>query len=346
MMDADTTGIEPDFALIKYKKLIDGSTMQIVNQSVHPALQHLKYSAAEIETITNHILNTGYVSGCSTLKPEHHNIFACALGPNVIHYKDHMLMMAAVQPFISGAISKTINLPADVTVEEIEDIYVYGWRLGLKNLALYRDGCKAEQVLHTSLEDKDKKTPTIQAPPAARRLKLPQQRRGTTTSFRIDGCEGYVRTGEFPDGSLGEIFVDVSKQGSTLSGLMDVFAISVSLGLQHGVPLEVYVEKFTSQKFAPAGITKDPDFRMVKSLPDYIFRRLAADYLADDVRHGLNIKTTKERTAEVDTETVKETISKTYTHVDAPLCTTCGVAMRTAGSCFCCEECGVTSGCS
>jgi len=348
MMDADTTGIEPDFSLVKFKKVVDGSLMKIVNQSVPIALKRLGYSEIEQYEIAKHIHDTGSAVRAPHLKREHVSVFDCAVGDNAISYHGHLKMMAAVQPFLSGAISKTINLPNNISVEEIEEIYVIGNEFGLKNLALYRDGCKAEQVLHTNInidEDKGKDKPNVVSV-KAQRVKLPKQRRGTTTSFNVDGCEGYIRTGEFPDGSLGEVFIDVSKQGSTLSGLMDVFAISVSLGLQHGVPLEAYVEKFISQKFAPAGMTTDPDFSIAQSLPDYIFRRLAADYLGEQTRHSIGVKTNKERVLELDTlQEYKELDSKQKLS-DAPICNTCGVAMRAAGSCFCCEECGATSGCS
>jgi len=322
--------------------------MKIVNQSVPIALKRLGYSEIEQYEIAKHIHDTGSAVRDPHLKREHVSVFNCAVGDNAISYHGHLKMMAAVQPFLSGAISKTINLPNNISVEEIEEIYVIGNEFGLKNLALYRDGCKAEQVLHTNIntdEDKGKDKPNVVSV-KAQGVKLPKQRRGTTTSFNVDGCEGYIRTGEFPDGSLGEVFIDVSKQGSTLSGLMDVFAISVSLGLQHGVPLEAYVEKFISQKFAPAGMTTDPDFSIAQSLPDYIFRRLAADYLGEQTRHSIGVKTNKERVLELDTlQEYKELDSKQKLS-DAPICNTCGVAMRAAGSCFCCEECGATSGCS
>lgn len=349
MMDSDTTGIEPDLSLIKIKKMVDGGSMKIVNQSVPIALKALGYSTSEANEICEFVYANNSVKNSPHLKQEHYKVFQCALGDDSIHYLDHIKMLAAIQPFISGSSSKTINMPENTTVEEIKSAYILGWKLGLKNLAIYRDNCKVNQPLNA--EKKDKKESKEVKPAPATRKKLPKQRRGTTTSFNIDGCNGYIRTGEFQDGSLGEIFLDVSKQGSTLSGIMDAFAISVSLGLQHGVPLREYVSKFLNQNFTPNGITSDPDFTYAKSLVDYIFKRLAVDYLDKEERDRLHIKTKSEKIAELDSkETAKESKPVVEKEVrkaqDTPLCVNCGVGMRSAGSCFVCEECGLTSGCS
>ena len=388
LMDCDTTGIEPDLALIKYKKLVGGGSMAIVNQTVPRALRKLGYAEEQVEAIVEYIAQHNSVKGAPALREEHYEVFQCAMGDNTIHYMGHLRMMAAAQPFLSGAISKTVNMPEEVTVEDVEQVYAEGWRLGLKAVAIYRDNCKVGQPL--SAEKGDKGTDVvhtdtgadIQIEQAPVRKRLPKVRPATTTSFRIADLEGYLTAGSYPDDGLGEIFVKVSKQGSTLSGVMDAFAIAVSLGLQYGVPLEAFVSKFTNSIFEPNGLTDDPDVRFAQSLVDYLFRRLAIDHLDDETRHALGVKTTAERTAEVNGQPLPAPAPKApaaatngdsapaatapaapapapapragsglaltpgMASLDAPYCSTCGVRMRPAGSCFACESCGTTSGCS
>ncbi|MCA1841158.1 MAG: vitamin B12-dependent ribonucleotide reductase, partial [Actinobacteria bacterium] len=360
LMDADTTGIEPDLALVKTKKLLGGGTMKIVNQRVPAALKRLGHAPEEISQIVAFISENNSVKGAPFVKKEHYAVFDCAMGEAPIHYMGHVKMMSAVQPFLSGAISKTVNMPEDASVEEIEGLYIEGWKMGLKNLAIYRDNCKVAQPLSadkkkTAIESKSQSV-VDQTKPVRRRL--PRKRNAKTMSFKVADCDGYVMAGEYPDtGELGEIFLKVAKQGSTLSGVMDAFAIAISIGLQYGVPLKAYVDKFINMRFEPAGITDDPDFRIASSIMDYIFRRLAADYLTESEREAVNIKTTAERQASLDGGVPIKTNGHT-THdggtfeivekvkVDGPLCYTCGVEMRPAGSCFVCESCGTTSGCS
>ncbi|MCV2488385.1 vitamin B12-dependent ribonucleotide reductase [Geodermatophilus sp. YIM 151500] len=397
MMDCDTTGIEPDFSLVKYKKLVGGGSMQIVNQTVPRALKSLGYQGEQIEAIVEYIAEHGHVVDAPSLRPEHYEVFDCAMGERAISPMGHVRMMAAVQPFISGAISKTVNMPESATVEDVENIYFQGWKLGLKALAIYRDNCKVGQPLSDAKAKKaDAKAaggasaaPTALSHPVRKRL--PKKRTSVTTSFSVAGAEGYMTAGMYEDGSLGEVFLKLGKQGSTLAGVMDAFSISLSIALQHGVPLETYIQKFTNMRFEPAGMTDDPDIRIAQSVMDYIFRRLALDHLPVEKRATLGIFTAEERAAqvagygtsastgtvveeeEVDLEAlrgsapteaparpepkadkpVKEAHSSaellelvTGTATDAPLCMTCGTKMRPAGSCYVCEGCGSTSGCS
>ena len=289
MMDCDTTGIEPDLALTKAKKLVGGGTMFIVNQTVPRALRNLGYTAAEIDKIVDYIDEHKTILGAPAFKAEHLPVFACSMGDNTIHYMGHIRMMGAVQPFISGAISKTANMPEEATVEDVEKVYLESWRLGLKAVALYRDNCKVGQPLSTQKEagadaasavgaqiERIVETVIVQEPV---RQKLPRTRAAKTFSFRVADCHGYVTVGEYEDGRPGELFLQVAKQGSTLAGIMDAFAISVSHGLQYGVPLEAFVEMFTNMRFEPAGMTDDPDIRFATSLVDYIFRRMAVEYM-------------------------------------------------------------------
>ena len=401
MMDCDTTGIEPDFSLVKFKKLVGGGSMQIVNQTVPRALKSLGYQEEQIEAIVEFIAEHGHVVNAPSLRPEHYEVFDCAMGERAISPMGHVRMMAAVQPFISGAISKTVNMPESASVEDVANIYFQGWKLGLKALAIYRDNCKVGQPLSggKGKNDGTKAEATVEAAaPAALshpvRKRLPKKRTSVTTSFSVAGAEGYMTAGMYEDGSLGEVFLKLGKQGSTLAGVMDAFSIAISLALQHGVPLETYISKFTNMRFEPAGMTDDPDIRIAQSVMDYIFRRLALDHLPVETRAGLGIFTAEERAAqvsgsygtsasagtvveeEVDLEelrgsapietakvaekvtpqgpkSVKEAHSSaellelvTGTATDAPLCMTCGTKMRPAGSCYVCEGCGSTSGCS
>jgi ribonucleoside-diphosphate reductase alpha chain len=401
MMDCDTTGVEPDFSLVKFKKLVGGGSMQIVNQTIPRALRKLGYAEETVEAIVEYISEHGHVVDAPGLKPEHYEVFDCAMGERAITPMGHVRMMAAVQPFISGAISKTVNMPESATVEEVEEIYFQSWKMGIKALAIYRDNCKVGQPLsggkgaNEGTDSNVKATLGDVAELAHRpvRKRLPRTRTSKTISFSVAGAEGYMTAGEYEDGTLGEVFIKVSKQGSTLAGVMDAFSISISLGLQYGVPLEAYVSKFTNMRFDPAGLTDDADIRMAQSIMDYIFRRLALHYMSFDERSVFGIYTAEERTRQLETgsyeavateaeaaveaetmaqsvpvETVApeadvvEAVAKpapreahssaelleqiTGTASDSPMCMTCGVKMRPAGSCYVCEGCGSTSGCS
>ena len=299
MMDCDTTGIEPDFSLVKFKKLVGGGSMQIVNQTVPAALRKLGYTEETIEAIVEFIAANGHVIDAPGLKLEHYDVFDCALGARSIAPMGHVRMMAACQPFLSGAISKTVNLPEEATVEEVEDVYFQGWKLGLKALAVYRDNCKVGQPLSDG-KAKKKVVEVEEAVATPVRKRLPKSRPATTTSFSVGGAEGYMTAGAYADGALGEVFLKLGKQGSTLAGVMDAFSIAVSIGLQYGVPLETFVEKFTNLRFEPAGMTDDQDIRMAQSMMDYIFRRLALDYLPFDSRSAMGLYTSAERAAALD----------------------------------------------
>jgi ribonucleoside-diphosphate reductase alpha chain len=336
MMDCDTTGIEPDLGLCKVKKLVGGGTMQIVNQTVPRALARLGYTAEQSAEIIAYIDEQKSILGAPHLAAEHVAVFACSMGDNPIHYSGHVRMMAAVQPFISGAISKTVNMPEDATVEEVEQLHIDAWKLGVKAIAIYRDNCKVAQPLSTAKSASEEAADAAAAgAPATQvvekivekivekvikvptREKLPRQRTSRTFDFRVADCKGFVTVGEFADGRPGEIFLRVSKQGSTLAGIMDAFAISVSYGLQYGVPLRVYVETFTNTRFEPAGMTDDPDLRIASSILDYIFRRLAVDYLSLEERTELNILTTGERTQPT-LPGVEETVTENRQGSDVP----------------------------
>ncbi|HZW44534.1 MAG TPA: vitamin B12-dependent ribonucleotide reductase [Dermatophilaceae bacterium] len=419
MMDCDTTGIEPDFSLVKFKKLVGGGSMQIVNLTIPRALKKMGYTNETIEAIVEFIADKGHVIDAPGLKPEHYEVFDTAMGQRSISAMGHVRMMAAAQPFLSGAISKTVNLPEDSTVEEIEEVYMQGWKLGLKAMACYRDKCKVGQPLSDggstakdNAADKaagiaradEKENVRIEYRPVRKRL--PKRRPSQTISFSVGGAEGYLTAGSYPDDGLGELFLKFGKQGSTLGGVMDAFSIAVSIGLQYGVPLETFVEKFTNLRFEPAGLTDDPDIRMAQSIMDYVFRRLALDYMDFETRSFIGIHTAEERmrqletgsyAAPVDSEsdedvseelegfaqsanlakkvdkqpaTKFEPVDKSGSGVasaklvegvhssaellerfagksaDAPICLTCGTKMRPAGSCYVCEGCGSTSGCS
>ncbi len=382
MMDCDTTGIEPDFSLVKFKKLVGGGSMQIVNQTIPRALRKLGYTEETIEAIVEYISDNGHVVDAPGLKTEHYAIFDTAMGARSISPMGHVRMMAAVQSFISGAISKTVNMPETATVEEVEEIYYEGWKQGLKALAIYRDNCKVGQPLS------DAKATKVDAQVEAAiegigqpiRRRLPKSRPSRTTSFSVAGAEGYLTAGSYEDGELGEVFLKLGKQGSTLAGVMDAFSIAISIALQYGVPLEAFVSKFVNMRFEPAGMTDDPDIRMSQSIMDYIFRRLALDHLPLDKREALGIFTADERAATVTQQYEMPRVEAapavdlavdeqsapagemtaasgahssaelleeiTGTASDAPLCMTCGIKMRPAGSCYVCEGCGSTSGCS
>jgi ribonucleoside-diphosphate reductase alpha chain len=337
MMDCDTTGIEPDLALVKTKKLVGGGTMSIVNQTVPRALEQLGYGPGEIDDIVAYIDEHKSILGAPHLMTEHLPVFACSMGDNTIHYTGHVRMMAAVQPFISGAISKTVNMPEDASVEDVERLHIDAWRMGVKAIAIYRDNCKVGQPLSTtkkaaaaSLDAGVGAAATVAGGPAGAatqviekivkqpvREKLPRHRRSKTFEFRVADCKGFVTVGEYADGRPGEIFLKVSKQGSTLAGIMDAFSISVSYGLQYGVPLRSFVEAFTNTRFEPAGITDDAELRIATSILDYIFRRLAVDYLSYEERAELGILTTGERTQPT-LPGVEETVVETRQGQDVP----------------------------
>jgi ribonucleoside-diphosphate reductase alpha chain len=430
MMDCDTTGIEPDLALVKFKKLVGGGSMQIVNQTVPRALKNLGYQPEQIEAITEYIAEHGHVVNAPGLRQEHYEVFDCAMGERPIGPMGHVRMMAAVQPMLSGSISKTINMPESATVEDVEQIYFEGWKLGLKALAIYRDNCKVGQPLSVA---KKKEEPAAAAQPAPEphehrpvRKRLPKTRSATVTRFDVAGAEGYMTASTYPDDGVGEVFLKLGKQGSTLAGVMDAFSMAISVGLQYGIPLESYVAKFTNMRFEPAGMTDDPDIRIASSVMDYIFRRLALDHLPYEQRADLGILSAAERAAQLagqDPATLGEDVdpvelaqsaavegnihsertrgvsqpdqapaapsapsapapsapapsgpapgaaqagsalpagsppggphstaelieTQQGRTADAPLCLTCGTKMRPAGSCYVCEGCGSTSGCS
>ena len=310
MMDCDTTGIEPDLGLVKFKKLVGGGNMTIVNQTVPRALVRLGYSNAQITDIVAYIDLEKTILGAPHLKAEHLAVFACSMGDNVIHHMGHIRMMAAAQPFISGAISKTVNMPEEATIDEVEELHMESWKLGLKAVAIYRDNCKVGQPLSTMKKDGEGQTTAAADAPVSVverivetiivkepvREKLPRMRKATTFSFRVADCHGYVTVGEYEDGRPGELFLQVAKQGSTLAGIMDAFAISVSHALQYGVPLRAFCEMYTNMRFEPAGMTDDPELRFASSLVDYIFRRLALQYLSYEERAELGIFSVSERT--------------------------------------------------
>ncbi len=455
MMDCDTTGIEPDFSLVKFKKLVGGGSMQIVNLTIPRALRKLGYTEETVEAIVEFIADKGHVIDAPGLKTEHYEVFDTAMGARAISAMGHVRMMAAVQPFLSGAISKTVNLPENASVEQIEEVYVQGWKLGLKALAVYRDNCKVGQPLSdggSTAKDAaaDKASAAVAAATSEivekvvyrpTRERLPKRRASQTISFAVGGAEGYLTAGTYDDGRLGELFLKFGKQGSTLAGVMDAFSIVTSVALQYGVPLETFVEKFTNMRFEPAGMTDDPDVRMAQSLMDYVFRRLALDYLDFDTRSYMGIHTAEERARQLETgsyqaessdddaegyesggydadieslsqglgasskrheepaasadaasgsapaasasgaavgasatggslaaassvqsgagaASAREVSSEIHSSADllamfgdskaadAPMCMTCGTTMRPAGSCYVCEGCGSTSGCS
>jgi len=376
MMDCDTTGVEPDLALVKFKKLVGGGMMKIVNQTVGAALKRLGYADGEVKDIVGHIETHGFIEGAPHLKDEHLPVFDCAVtapgSSRSIHYMGHVRMMAAVQPFLSGAISKTVNMPQEATVEEIMQAYVEAWKLGLKAIAIYRDGSKRTQPLNTiggpgapppgpdglkavaakSAESNSAAEPSQPVKPVQR--KLPVERNALTHKFSIAGHEGYITVGMYKDGSPGEIFINMSKEGSTVSGLMDAFARAISYALQYGVPLEVLVDKFTHTRFEPSGFTGNSAIPYAKSITDYIFRWLALKFLPPEKRMEVGLQPGKPNEAEIasmagaDVRPATTPASTPYVPYgdDAPPCSVCGSIMVRNGSCYKCLNCGTTSGCS
>ena len=418
MMDCDTTGVEPDLALVKFKKLVGGGSMQIVNQTVPRALKNLGYQPEQVEAITEYIAEHGHVVDAPGLRPGHYEVFDCAMGERAISPMGHVRMMAAVQPGLSGAISKTVNMPENATIEDIEKIYFEGWKLGLKALAIYRDNCKVGQPLSDARKKPEKAPDKAEAPAPGHevrpvRRRLPRQRPASVTRFSVAGAEGYMTVSKYPDDGVGEVFLKLGKQGSTLAGVMDAFSMAISISLQYGVPLEKWVEKFTNMRFEQAGVTDDPDIRIASSVMDYVFRRLALDHLPYETRSELSILSAAERAAQLagedpgaitedmDPAEMAQSAPRELPHpdrparqeqatgqeqsgragqqarpeeqerspqngqpaaqprsstellesqqgrtADAPLCLICGTKMRPAGSCYVCEGCGATSGCS
>ncbi|HUB33977.1 MAG TPA: vitamin B12-dependent ribonucleotide reductase [Bryobacteraceae bacterium] len=353
MMDCDTTGIEPDLALIKYKKLVGGGVIKIVNNTVPAALIRLGYSPEQVEKIVAHIDSTGTIEGAPHLKPEHLAVFDCSFRPQngtrSIHYMGHVRMMAAVQPFISGAISKTINMPEESTVEEIMAAYTESWKLGLKAVAIYRDNSKKVQPLSSGSGKSEKKTAAAAPPPTEKvvfrpvRRKLPDERKSITHKFSIGGHEGYITVGMYDDGAPGEIFITMAKEGSTISGLMDAFATAVSFNLQYGVPLKFLVDKFAHVRFEPSGWTGNQQIPYAKSIMDYIFRWLGAKFLGAEYAVTEAGETTVLRPTESEAQ---QNLPFSPAVADAPLCAECGSIMTRNGSCYKCGNCGGTSGCS
>jgi len=358
MMDCDTTGIEPDIALIKYKKLVGGGMLKIVNNTVPLALQRLGYSTTEAQGIVQYLDQKETIEGAPALKSEHLPVFDCAFKPakgeRSIHYLGHLRMMGATQPFLSGAISKTVNLPNAATVQDIEEAYLEAWKLGLKAVAVYRDGCKRSQPLNTS-KKKDEAEKVEVAPVEATRAvrrRLPDERRSITHKFSIGGHEGYLTVGMYDDGTPGELFVVMAKEGSVVSGLMDSFATAISLSLQYGVPLQVLADKFSHTRFEPSGFTGNPDIPIAKSITDYIFRWLSLKFDKPTLDEGEVAPPAAEVKALPTPAPVAEPVEAAaprhsfLNQQDAPPCHTCGAIMYRSGACYKCNNCGATSGCS
>ena len=371
MMDCDTTGVEPDIALVKYKKLVGGGLMRIVNQTVSMALDRLGYSDEHVKEIVEYVDEHETIEGAPHLAPDHLAVFDCAFKPangqRSIQHMGHVKMIGATQPFISGAISKTINVPKEATIEQIEQAYVDAWRLGTKAVSIYRDGSKRTQPLNTSSGSSVETSPAVKEMTQPVRHKLPDERDAITHKFDIAGHEGYITVGLFEDGSPGEIFLVMAKEGSTISGFADAFAQAVSYALQYGVPLQVLVDKFSHVRFEPSGLTKNPDVRLAKSIVDYIFRWLATKFLSPEAQYraGVNVRGGH---AEVDKEVEQLTLSgpepesrestspesakarvtpyAIQNDEDAPPCSTCGSIMIRNGACYKCVNCGATSGCA
>ncbi|HEV3485612.1 MAG TPA: hypothetical protein VG106_09410, partial [Vicinamibacterales bacterium] len=360
MMDCDTTGVEPDFSLVKSKKLVGGGEITIVNKTVPMALEKLGYAPREIEEIVAFIDERNTIVGAPYVKTEHYPIFDCAIGERAIHYMGHVKMMGAVQPFISGAISKTVNLPEQTTVDEVAQLVVEAWRLGVKAIAIYRDNCKVAQPLSGKSDGEIALPPPPLAAPQRRRL--PDDRTEIGRKFRVGDYEGYIHIGLYDDGSPGDVFVDIAKEGTTLAGLMNSFMISVSLGLQYGVPLDVYVSKFAHMRFEPSGMTNDPDIRNAKSIVDYIFRWMGKKFLSADQQEEVGILTPEVRkrladayangeSAPVAEAGAAEAAPPGQTALfnaweDAVECAKCGGRMVRTGSCYTCRDCGTNTGCS
>jgi ribonucleoside-diphosphate reductase alpha chain len=365
MMDCDTTGVEPDFSLVKSKKLVGGGEITIVNQTVKAALERLGYAPNEVSDIVAFVDEKNSVIGAPHVKKEHYPIFDCAVGERAIHYMGHVKMMGAVQPFISGAISKTVNMPEEATVEDVAGLYTDAWKLGVKAIAIYRDNCKVAQPLSSKSQAAIDNVTGVAAPPVplTQRRRLPEDRVEVGRKFRVGDYEGYIHVGLYEDGTPGDIFVDIAKEGTTLAGLMNSFMISVSLGLQYGVPLEVYVSKFAHMRFEPSGQTNDADIRIAKSIVDYVFRWMGKKFLNADQQEEIGILSpeVKARLAErynnggesssgapaapLETPPPGQT-ALFNAWEDAVECAKCGGRMIRTGSCYTCRDCGTNTGCS
>ena len=361
MMDCDTTGVEPDFSLVKSKKLVGGGEITIVNKTVPLGLEKLGYAPAEIDEVVAFIDERNTIVGAPFVKTEHYPVFDCAIGERAVHYGGHVKMMGAIQPFISGAISKTVNLPETATVDEVAGVYREAWKLGVKAIAIYRDNCKVAQPLsgksnsaQGTLVHSQGRVGTLAAP---RRRRLPDDRTEVGRKFRVGEYEGYIHVGLFDDGTPGDIFLDIAKEGTTLAGLMNSFMIAVSLGLQYGVPLEVYVSKFSHMRFEPSGPTNDPDIRTAKSIVDYVFRWMGKKFLTVDQQEEIGILSPEVRARlaqayasgapqlpSVEAPTPGQT-ALFNAHEDAVECARCGGRMVRAGTCYTCRDCGTSTGC-
>jgi ribonucleoside-diphosphate reductase alpha chain len=363
MMDCDTTGVEPDFSLVKSKKLVGGGEITIVNRTVPMALEKLGYSPEEAEQVVAFVDERNTVVGAPFVKPDHYPIFDCAVGERAIHYTGHVKMMGAVQPFISGAISKTVNMPEEATVDEVRTLFVDAWKLGVKAIAIYRDNCKVAQPLSGKSDKAVATGPTFAGgvAPHPQRRRLPEDRTEVGRKFRVGDYEGYIHVGLFEDGSPGDIFVDIAKEGTTLAGLMNSFMISVSLGLQYGVPLEVYVSKFSHMRFEPSGPTNDADIRIAKSIVDYIFRWMGKKFLTADQQEEAGILSPEVRARLAERHANGDSVANALVPAEAPPpgqtalfntwedaveCARCGGRMVRTGSCYTCRDCGTNTGCS
>jgi ribonucleoside-diphosphate reductase alpha chain len=361
MMDCDTTGVEPDFSLVKSKKLVGGGEITIVNKTVPLGLEKLGYSPNEISEIVAYIDERNTIVGAPYVKTDHYPVFDCAIGERAVHHGGHVKMMGAIQPFISGAISKTVNLPEATTVDEVAQVYLDAWKLGVKAIAIYRDNCKVAQPLSGKSDKKQGMLSPVgpAAVAAPRRRRIPDDRTEVGRKFRVGEYEGYIHVGLFEDGTPGDIFVDIAKEGTTLAGLMNSFMIAVSLGLQYGVPLEVYCSKFAHMRFEPSGATNDADIRNAKSIVDYVFRWMGKKFLTVDQQEEIGILSPEVRArlsaayaagvpALPDFDAPAPSAGQTAlfnTHEDAIECSRCGGRMVRAGTCYTCRDCGTSTGC-
>jgi ribonucleoside-diphosphate reductase alpha chain len=360
MMDCDTTGVEPDFSLVKSKKLVGGGEITIVNKTVPMALDKLGYAPDEVDQIVAYVDEQNTVVGAPFMKAEHYPVFDCAIGDRAIHYMGHVKMMGAVQPFISGAISKTVNLPETATVDDISQLLLDSWTLGVKAIAIYRDNCKVAQPLSGKSE-----AAAVPPEPRYQRRRLPDDRTEIGRKFQVGEYEGYIHVGLYDDGTPGDIFVDIAKEGTTLAGLMNSFMISVSLGLQYGVPLEVYVSKFAHMRFEPSGMTNDADIRVAKSIVDYVFRWMGKRFLDADKQQELGIMSPEVKARLAQAHSILEGNGEAgaapddaapasppgqtalfNSWEDAIECAKCGGRMVRTGSCYTCRDCGQNTGCS
>jgi ribonucleoside-diphosphate reductase alpha chain len=360
MMDCDTTGVEPDFSLVKSKKLVGGGEITIVNKTVPMALDKLGYAPSEVEEVVAYIDERNTIIGAPYVKAEHYPVFDCAIGDRAIHYSGHVKMMGAVQPFISGAISKTVNMPEEATVDDVAQLIADAWRLGVKAIAIYRDNCKVAQPLSGKADGT--LVPAIPPTPLTHRRRLPEDRTEVGRKFRVGDYEGYIHVGLYEDGTPGDIFVDIAKDGTTMAGLMNSLMIAVSMGLQYGVPPEVYVSKLSHMRFEPSGLTNDADIRTAKSIVDYIFRWFGKKFLtveqqeevgilSPEVKARLAQRYVSDTGAEISdsVEAVVTTPGQTAlfnSWEDAVECAKCGGRMIRTGSCYTCRDCGTNTGCS